>query len=134
MDVEGLLRRSGVTVYRWFFADDISGVFLREPKAIIAVNAAHYTNRQRFTMAHEFYHYLYHQSLSNLMCMTNLTDTSRYEHEASRFAAALLMPEETVRTVVRRCDLESAAETIMVSTEALRRRLRELGIMEGMIA
>lgn len=134
VDIESVLRREGVIVDRWPLGEAVSGMFLRENEPVITVNSNHHINRQRFTMAHEYYHYLYHKSLNNLMCMTNLEDTCRHEREANRFAAALLMPEETVRIAVRRCDLENAAETMMVSAEALRWRLRELGIMEGMTA
>lgn len=128
VDVEGFLKAEGVQVVRWPLDDAISGVLLREPKPVIAVNAAHHINRQRFTMAHEYYHYLYHRSLDKLMCMTNLDDTRRYEREANQFAAALLMPEHIVRGLLHRYDFETVAERMMVSAEALQWRLRELAI------
>ncbi|MGE5586277.1 MAG: ImmA/IrrE family metallo-endopeptidase [Bacillota bacterium] len=60
VDVEGFLKGEGVRVVRWPFDEAASGVPLREPEPVIAVNANHHSNRQRFTMAHEYYHYLYH--------------------------------------------------------------------------
>ncbi|MEW6227482.1 MAG: ImmA/IrrE family metallo-endopeptidase [Bacillota bacterium] len=101
----------------------------------MVVNANHHRNRQRFTMAHEYYHYLYHRSLNRLVCFTDLQDERQCEREANRFAACFLMPESTVRSVLYRYDLvETAAERMMVSVEALQWRLKELGLLEGMIA
>ena len=85
-------------------------------------------------MAHEYYHYLYHRSLNQVACLADFRDKRKYEREANRFAASLLMPESTTWNVLRQCDLETAAERMMVSVEALEWRIRELGILEGMIA
>lgn len=134
VDVEGFLRAEGVQVVRWPLNDPVSGVLLRAPTPVIAVNAAHHINRQRFTMAHEYYHYLYHKSLDKLMCMTNLYDTGMYEREANRFAGALLMPEDTVHGLLRRYSFETIAAKMMVSMEALQWRLRELRVSERRIA
>lgn len=134
VDVEGFLRIEGVQVVRWPLDEPVSGVLLRSPTPVVAVNAAHHINRQRFTMAHEYYHYLYHKSLDKLMCMTHLDDTRAYEREANRFAAALLMPELIVRNLFHLHALEAVAEKLMVSEEALQWRLRELGMPKGRIA
>lgn len=133
VDVEGFLRREGVQVVRWPLSEPVSGVLLRSPTPVIAVNAAHHINRQRFTMAHEYYHYLYHKSLDKLMCMTNLYDTRKYEREANRFAACLLMPEYIVRGLLCLYDLETAAERLMVSEEALQWRIMELATARSAI-
>ena len=134
VDIEAALRRERVIVDRWPLGEAISGLFLREDEPVIAVNANHHSNRQRFTMAHEYYHYLYHRSLDHLICLTDLQDKRQCEREANRFAACLLMPEDIVRRMLCRYDLETTAERMMVSVEALQWRLRELGILEGMIA
>jgi len=134
VDVEGFLRAERVQVVRWPLSEPVSGVLLRSPTPVIAVNAAHHINRQRFTMAHEYYHYLYHKSLDKLMCMTNVDDTRPYEREANRFAAALLMPEHVVRGLLQQRDPETVAERMMVSVEALQWRMKELDIVEGLIA
>lgn len=132
--MEGFLRQEGIEVVRWPLVEPVSGIFVRAPRAVIAVNAAHQRTRQRFTMAHEFYHYLYHRSLKRLMCMTDLADTSRREREANRFAACLLMPEASVRIVLSRSGFAGTAARLMVSPEALQWRLRELGLQAGMMA
>ncbi|MGE5571657.1 MAG: ImmA/IrrE family metallo-endopeptidase [Bacteroidota bacterium] len=77
---------------------------------------------------------MHHKSLDKLMCMTHLDDTSTYEREANRFAAALLMPEDAVRGLLHWYDPHTVAERMMVSVEALQWRLKELGLSEGMIA
>lgn len=91
-------------------------------------------NRQRFTVGHQYYHYLHHKSLDELMCMIRLDDTRTYEREANRFAACLLMPEHVVRGLLHQYDSEIVAERMMVSTEALQWRLRELGLVESAMA
>lgn len=85
-------------------------------------------------MAHECYHYLYHRSINESACAASFEDEREYEREANKFAACLVMPEDTVRRVLCRYDLETAAERMMVSVEALQWKIRELRIMEGMIA
>ncbi len=134
VDIESVLRREGVIVDRWPLGEAVSGMFLRENEPVITVNSNHHSNRQRFTMAHEYYHYLYHRSLDHSVCLVDLQDKRRCEREANRFAACFLMPESTVSILLSRYDLETAAERMMVSVEALQWRLRELGILEGMIA
>lgn len=94
---------------------------------------SHHGNRRRFTIAHEYYHYLYRRSLDHLVCLTDLQHKRPCEREANRVAACFFMPESAVRRMMHQCDLETAAR-MMISVEALQWRLRELGIVEGMIA
>ena len=102
----------------------------------IIVNSGHHPNRQRFTMAHELGHYIYHRDLLNL----GVGDTLAYraegsdtpndrigptqETEANRFAANLLMPTRHIaklQALGMRPDL--MARELGVSESALRIRL-----------
>lgn len=126
-------------VYRnW--PNTISGKIVRsESRAgyTIFVNGRQPMTRQRFTMAHELGHYLYHRDLLQL----GVGDTLAYradgsgtpndrigpqqETEANRFAANLLMPSHLIASlreegITRPADL---AEHLGVSEAAMRIRL-----------
>jgi len=84
---------------------EISGVLIREGnKAIVGVNKAHATTRQRFTIAHEIGHYLLHEGdrifvdrsykVGNLRDSVSSQGTSFEEIEANTFASLLLIPEQ----------------------------------------
>lgn len=90
---------------------------------------------QRFTLAHELYHFDHHRHLSNLF--TDYATNSRLEREANRGAAELLMPTDQVRAFwVALSGLSYSyddrvgilARGFMVSREAMRIRLKELEI------
>lgn len=100
----------------------------------IRVNKYEVPERQRFTVAHEIAHYLLHRDsigngvVDNVLYRSGLT--SRKEAEANRLAAEIVMPEDAVRTALRRSGLrpselaaEELARTFKVSTPAMKVRL-----------
>ena len=111
----------------------ISGrLYRRDGRWIISVNREHHINRQRFTLAHELAHYVLHKSESE-----SFTDTvffrgasvNNFEYAANEFAAKLLMPEDTVREVVRggTNNIKDLAEAFGVSVAAMLYRVKQLG-------
>lgn len=100
----------------------------------IAVNSRHHPNRQKFSMAHEYAHYLLHRSRIN-----DLGDGERIlhrnsiknsiEYQANKFAAELLMPKHLVKKAFEqnKGSLKGMASTLGVSQDALRYRLEALG-------
>lgn len=73
----------------------ISGMCIKsEDIAVIAINSAMSRGRQRFTLAHELYHYKYGKPGESVICSSNLStsDTAGVEREADRFASYLLLP------------------------------------------
>lgn len=100
----------------------------------IGVNDQHHLNRQRFSMAHEYGHYLLHRNAIHEMVegeqiLHRNGERNRVESQANNFAAELLMPEDLVRKAVRvsRGSLKSMSDILGVSREALRYRLENLG-------
>jgi Zn-dependent peptidase ImmA (M78 family) len=83
--------------------DDVSGLLVRKPdEVVIAVNSRQHRTRRRFTMAHEFGHYLLHTGISvhydrdfrvNYRSEVSSQGTRVEEVEANFFAASLLMPK-----------------------------------------
>ena len=101
--IERILADSGISV-RFGLLGDVSGLLSRTGEAaIVGVNSKHPKTRQRFTMAHEFGHFLLHQDLtshSDTHFRVHFRDrnsseaTDVEEIEANFFAASILMPRE----------------------------------------
>lgn len=100
----------------------------------IAVNSKHHPNRQRFSMAHEYAHYLLHRGKIDSMpegerILHRNGDRSSIEYQANTFAAELIMPEVLVHRAfsVSHGNLTKMASELGVSKESLKYRLRDLG-------
>lgn len=100
----------------------------------IAVNSKHHPNRQRFSMAHEYAHYLLHRGKIDSMpegerILHRNGDRNSIEYQANTFAAELLMPEVLVRRAFRlsQGNLTKMALELAVSKESLKYRLSNLG-------
>ncbi|MTI09250.1 ImmA/IrrE family metallo-endopeptidase [Curvivirga aplysinae] len=101
---------------------------------LIRINKHEVKHRQRFTLAHEIAHYLFHRDLigdgvrDNVLYRSSLT--SQVEAEANRFAAFLLMPTEKLNLRLQELqdyDKDEKAEILAaefgVSETAMRIRL-----------
>tara|TARA_R100000789_G_scaffold100384_2_gene110302 strand:+ start:1587 stop:2150 length:564 start_codon:yes stop_codon:yes gene_type:complete len=100
----------------------------------IGVNEKHHINRQRFSMAHEYGHYLLHREKIQEMpvgeqILHRNGARNRTEYQANVFAAELLMPENLVKKSFRNCggNLKQMADYLRVSKESLKYRLEALG-------
>lgn len=100
----------------------------------IGVNSKHHINRQRFSMAHEYGHYLLHRSKIHEMpigeqILHRNGERSPVERQANSFAAELLMPDDLVRKSFRASagNLKKMADFLGVSKESLKYRLEALG-------
>lgn len=154
VDVEEIARKMGIEVRSEGVDPDLSGFLFRDAstkKAIIGVNGAHHSNRQRFTMAHELGHYLLHAGEpvhvdgANVAYRINRRDETSAmgnddsEREANLFAAELLMPARFLArdvAAVKDSDLldpdnlvSKLATEYGVSAQALTFRLQNLGLI-----
>lgn len=99
---------------------------------MIALNAGEPETRQRFSLAHEFKHVL-DAPFKAFLYPTQLgfTGEERYEAVADTFAANLLMPKTWIKKAwydgVQ--DVRQLARMFDVSAEAMRIRLRTLGLL-----
>src|SRR5829696_3397313 len=99
--VDKLVKKVGINLKHGDLGD-VSGLLVRYAAgATIGVNDVHSKERQRFTIAHEFGHYLLHQGIAahydrnyriNLRSHVSSQATDVEEIEANFFAASLLMP------------------------------------------
>lgn len=134
--IEGL----GILVFlRAFPREDCRG-FSSWPDGLmpaIVVNRNEEPQAQVFTLLHEYAHLLLRQP--GLCDQNDLDDQARVERFCNRFAAAALMPRDTVRRLVEelglparqdweRGDVGKLARSLKVSRPAAMLRVEELGI------
>ncbi|MCT4654306.1 MAG: ImmA/IrrE family metallo-endopeptidase [Cohaesibacter sp.] len=100
----------------------------------IGVNKRHHPNRQKFSLAHEYAHYVKHRNQIEEMpigeqILNRDGDRNSIESQANRFASELLMPEKLVANAFREAagNLKGMANILGVSKEALSYRLENLG-------
>jgi Zn-dependent peptidase ImmA (M78 family) len=100
----------------------------------ISYNSLEPAVRQRFTVAHEIGHFVHGDEDAPRDTLESFNAKSREPREiaANKFAAALLMPAEMVKFLVREqrmTDLSSLAKKFGVSTAAMKFRLTNLGLI-----
>lgn len=140
VDMDKVARALGFTIIPHDFPEDTSGVIFIEGKTkSIGVNKNHSLNRQRFTAAHEFGHYLNgHQHYDGEGKIFEdkefdyLNPQHRQEKEADAFAAELLMPKHFLEKDLAkyRLDLPKLTGIYQVSEQAMWIRLTSLRLAE----
>ena len=130
----------GLRVFAVTLAPTVAGLFaMAEPAgACVAVNAAHPHERQRWTLAHEYAHFLTTRTEAEVTRL-HLGRTSRDERLADTFAAHFLMPSTGVtrrfqnlrrsRGTFTTAELLQMAATYEVSAEAMAHRLEGLRLV-----
>ena len=143
--VERVAKKLGAVVRYSAFDDTLSGMItVKEGVPIIAVNALHHPNRQRFSIAHEIGHLVLHREfITNHVHVDksfalhrderSAQGEDRLEIDANAFAAELLVPQEWLRLAIApEMDLDddraltTIARQFKVSTAALQNRLLNL--------
>ncbi|CAN5472197.1 hypothetical protein BH11ARM1_BH11ARM1_07670 [soil metagenome] len=155
VDPYALAKKNGIEVRESALDDSLSGFLIRndDGQVFIGVNASNGTARKRFTVAHELGHYFLHDRMSayideyagRFKVMTrdevSTEGTDVREIEANRFAAELLMPEQSIRRDIEHHghvdlfneddDPDSVIKTLAdrygVSVRAMTIRLERLG-------
>lgn len=138
VDVRAISYELGVPIMYANLPHNISGMIQRDDNGYkIVVNSNHATVRQRFTIAHELGHYIYHRDLlgkgvgdtlayrADQTEMPNPSITILHERQANTFAANLLMPNHLVKELQARGIKmpEELAQTLGVSVDALKIKL-----------
>jgi len=113
--VKDIIVKMGLNVRSYDLSDDVSGILVIEnDKGSIGFNPKNSKTRQRFTLAHELGHFLFHhQSKSNYTA-----HEIKQEQDANMFAAALLMPKEFLQAELARKDYNDLAEADFISALA----------------
>lgn len=162
VDVASVAKALSARIHIEPLESDISGVLIvKGGERHILVNRGHHDHRQRFTIAHEFGHLVLHDTAGDRM-IVDTTQIRVYqrvgeassgvydapgsmtspqeEREANMFAAALLMPEQNLRSDALTVDLTDdeqilklAGERYGVSLQAMWIRLQQLRIIESAV-
>jgi Zn-dependent peptidase ImmA (M78 family) len=132
LEFEPILERYGIDLVLRPF-NYVSGVLIKDPVyTLLVVNENDPDARRRFTIAHELGHFFLEHEGRRFAEPSD--ENPPQERAANRFAAGLLMPEDWLRAAWddyrdnpdHRPDI--IAEMFGVSSEALKVRLKELGI------
>lgn len=141
VDVEGLTKALGIDLHYAYLDPAISGQIERcGDRYRITVNANDAKTRQRFTIAHELGHFVYHRPVigdgvdddrayrsTEIGKYHNTNIGPHEESEANRFAAFLLMPEDIVRRLRdENLDADTMARRLGVSRQAMNIRLEAI--------
>ncbi len=146
VDVEGLSLALQLKVERQNLSDEICGMIKKkDDKYTIIVNQNHILTRQRFTIAHEIGHFIYHRPkigdglVDNAMYrqityngIINNEINAKDEQQANNFAANLLMPINLIEQIKNKMngiyDPIKLAHDLKVSPQAVKIRLENLNI------
>ena len=91
------LNVENLTIVYYPLGDKLSGLCIKgkEGNNLIAMNSVMTLGRQRFTLAHEFYHLYYDTSLVSVCSITS-SPNNELERSADMFASYFLMPEQAL--------------------------------------
>ena len=95
IDIEKIIETDNdfTLVYRKM-SENISGLCINGKSKIIVINSSLSKGRQRFTIAHELCHILYHNEGYYVCCKENDDTQAKLEKEADLFASYLLAPSD----------------------------------------
>ena len=82
-----------LTIVLYPMGSNISGMCIKGGKSnLIAINSGMSLGRQRFSLAHEFYHLYYDSDVKNSVCSMMMDGGNEKEREANEFASHFLLP------------------------------------------
>lgn len=134
----------GLRIFYTDLSSNLAGIFTftEELGGCVAVNARHPEERRRWSLAHEYGHFLTSRFRSEVTPVSNLGRLTASERLANAFAASLLMPATGLRRrfyqIYRAADGNVTAAEIcrlanyyFVSVEAMMLRLEGLDLLPG---
>lgn len=133
VDIKAIVEENGIIVKEVDLPSTKSGYLTFEDgKWIIGVNKNHSSRRKRFTIAHEFAHYILHRSDKDYFADTVFfrdENQTSIEYFANSFAAKLLMPDELIKEAIQNniLSLNELGDTFEVSLLAVRNRIVSMG-------
>jgi Zn-dependent peptidase ImmA (M78 family) len=102
VDVFNLVNRiEPLTLVFYPMGERISGMCLKGSEdVLIAINSSMTHGRQRFSMAHEIYHYFY-DDMDTMICALDIGEPSPLEINANAFASFFLAPPAALSAAVK---------------------------------
>lgn len=124
-----------ITLVFYPFSPKLSGMCIKDTKStVIALNSTSSYGRQRFTLAHELYHYFYDNEGLTLCINDFESDKTDIEKEADIFASFLLLPPMGLKQFIEKHALNKIIDERLIvlienhfeiSRQALLVRLRK---------
>lgn len=88
----------GLTIVYYPLGGNISGMCVTDNKIkLIAVNSTMSYGRQRFSLAHEFYHLYYDDSSGFDVCAQKFDSSNENERKADQFASYFIAPYKSLK-------------------------------------
>ncbi|MDD3139037.1 MAG: ImmA/IrrE family metallo-endopeptidase [Lachnospiraceae bacterium] len=104
---------------------------------LIAINSGMSLGRQRFSMAHEFYHLRYDTEVKKSVCSTAIDGGDEKEREADMFASHFLLPSAALYNVLKDSKTVSLEQVVWLeqhfglSRQAILYRLKSEGKIDS---
>lgn len=93
---------SHLTLVFYPLGDNISGACLSSnTSSVIAINTEMSLGRQRFSLAHELYHYYFDADKTSSVCSSTIGYGDDNERSADQFASYLLIPSATLYEMIQ---------------------------------
>ena len=93
----------GLTLVFYPLGKNISGACFRsEHSSLIAIHSGMSIGRQRYTLAHELYHYYFDEKRTSTICSSKIGSGNEEEKKADLFASYFLMPPAALYEAVQR--------------------------------
>lgn len=107
MRMKNWLAKLGVFAMFRPLSDHFSGMAVRsENHRFVLINSNHRLSKQNFTVAHELFHlFIQDDFVSELSIAGKFDKKNKVEYEADWFAAYLLMPEESLLSLIPESEL-----------------------------
>ncbi|MHB8290202.1 MAG: ImmA/IrrE family metallo-endopeptidase [Acidimicrobiales bacterium] len=132
----------GMRIFALALPSKIVGLFIWSTThgPCVGINAAHPLERQRWSLAHEYAHFLAQRTHTEVTLLQSYQRTPATERFADAFAEHFLMPASGLKRRFQEirlsrphgitpADLLNLADRYLVSAESMGRRLRNLGLI-----
>lgn len=127
-----------LTIVLYPLGKNISGMCIKGDKSnLIAINSGMSLGRQRFSVAHEFYHLRYDSDIAKSVCSIVIDGGDEKEIEADKFASHFLLPSAALYNALKECKNVSVEQVIWLeqhfglSRQAMLYRLKEEGKIDN---
>lgn len=104
-----------LTIVYYPMGENLSGICLKGATGnnVIAINSSMTVGRQRFSLAHEFYH-LYFDKNMTAVCAQKIGVGQKTEKEADLFASYFLMPAAALQTKVEMLQAKNSDHNLLI--------------------
>lgn len=101
IDVFGVAYRiEGLTVVLYPLGENISGICIKDKAKLIAINSGKTLGRQRFSLAHELYHFFYDDNQTQI-CPSDFDGGNENEKKANQFASYFLATDAALKEKIK---------------------------------